>query len=192
LNREPDAPNQALMLASFSPLSTDLCSCHWQVVELGRIVISMTPTLKRILLAAFSLLALLVTAAGLYLWREVKRPKRVWVAYSEKERVREGETEELPSGETAIFAQQRISWLMSSNTSCLALTNNKSRADYLVNISVIRYRDGKVFGEATLSIVKANGDLVLVDQFHQDAKSAEDIAEQPITAAWSALCMARK
>src|ERR1022692_4502872 len=98
------------MLASFSPLSTDLCSCHWQVVELGRIVISMTPTLKRILLAAFSLLALLVTAAGLYLWREVKRPKRVWVAYSEKERVREGETEELPSGETAIFAQQRISW----------------------------------------------------------------------------------
>jgi hypothetical protein len=51
---------------------------------------------------------------------------------------------------------------------------------------------GQNLGEATLSVVKANGDVVLVDQFYQDARSAEDIAQQPITAAWSALCKAGK
>ena len=52
----------------------------------GRIILSMAPTLKKVLLAALSLFVVLATAAGLQLWREAKRPKRAWVAYSESAR----------------------------------------------------------------------------------------------------------
>lgn len=113
----------------------------------GRIILSMAPTLKKVLLAALSLFVVLATAAGLQLWREAKRPKRAWVAYSEKERTRVGETEEWPTGESEVFAQRRIGWLMSSNKSCLVLTGSRPRAHYLVNISVIRYREGKILAK---------------------------------------------
>ena len=153
----------------------------------------MPSTLKRILLAVSSAVVVLATVAGLYLWRESKRPKRVWVAYSEKYREGAGGAGDQASGETEVFAEQRISRLMSGDKGCLVLTHNRSRADYLINISVVRYLDGgKVFGDATLSIVKADGDLVVAEQFHQDAGSAEDIAQQPITAAWSTLCRAQE
>jgi hypothetical protein len=55
----------------------------------------------------------------------------------------------------------------------MVLTHDKQRADYIVSISVIRVPVNAppgIFGEASLSVAKRNGDVVLVENFYQDRK----------------------
>ncbi len=130
----------------------------------------------------------LVVAASvcLYLYREAHRPKRVWVTFSEKYQDQDYEKD---WGNNS-FAEERLMWRISGNKGCMALTHDRQKADYVVSISVTRHPtdDLGTFGNANLSITKQNGDVVLADSLYQDLKSAEDIAQQPITEVWTLLC----
>ena len=139
-----------------------------------------------------TLIAMVAVAASLYvLLHERQRPRRVWVIYSEKyqdaDPLREKDYEQ--DADDNLFAEERLSWQISEDKTCMVLTHDKQKADYVVRISVVRYLSGgNTFGRADLSITKRNGDVILVESFYQDRKSAEDIAQQPITRTWGVLC----
>jgi hypothetical protein len=123
-----------------------------------------------------------VAFTSVYLYHEAHRPKRVWVSYLEK-----FDGDEQDKNDT-VFAEARLGWLISHDKGCMVLTHDKKRADYAVNISVIRGIASEIFGKASLSITKSNGDVVTAEDFYQDRKSTEDIGMQPITKTWEVLC----
>jgi len=126
-----------------------------------------------------------VTAVGLtFAWKqESKRQRRVFVTYAEKYNSADDSTKERPTENNEIFAEERL------NHACFVLTRNRPQADYLISIQVTRYMDGDIFGEATLNILNAHGDVVLAETFFQDKTSKEDIAQQPITETRRTLCV---
>lgn len=141
------------------------------------------------------LLGIVVLVVGasvcFHLYREAHRPKRVWVAYSEKyqdaDLMRKEDYEQDVNNK--LFAEERLGWRIAGDSRCMVLTRDRQRADYIVSISVVRYiNGGDTFGTASLSIAKRDGDIVLVDSFSQNFKSTEDIAQQPITKTWDVLC----
>jgi len=117
-------------------------------------------------------------------------PKRIWVSYLEKY------GDDGQEKDDRFFAEERLQGRISGNPSCMVLTHNRQSADYIADISVVRgidlYTGGgpqdRVFGAATLSVAKQDGDVVLVDSFFQNLKSKEDIGQQPITEVWEHFC----
>ena len=141
-----------------------------------------TPS-KRALFGTISVLACVATIGLIFVRiQESKRPRRVFITYAEKYRTAGGPTTDRPTENNEVFAEERL------NHACFVLTRNKPKADYLVNIQVTRYMDGDIFGEATLNIVNAHGEVVLAETFFQDKTSKEDIAQQPITETGHTLC----
>jgi hypothetical protein len=129
---------------------------------------------------------------SVYLSQSGRSPKRVWVSYSEKYReANTGETygsESEPDG-NGLVAEQRLMWRIKEKPGCIVLSHDRKRADYVAAISVVRLEGGgDRYGEASLSIQEADGDVVAMDHFYQDAQSREDIAQQPVTALWKTLC----
>jgi hypothetical protein len=123
----------------------------------------------------------------LFLYREVYRPKRVWVSYSEKaEYVGYKELDE-----RKLWAEEGFTLQISGNKGCMVLTRDRQKADYIVSSSVIRYsEDAPAIGSAELSITKQNGDVVFVGHFIQDRKlnPNDEILEQVVSWTWHLLC----
>jgi hypothetical protein len=143
----------------------------------------------------------LVAAVGLSLWREAKRPGRVWVLASEKSiseadsfgglgsyeyGVQIGKTEN-----TTLRTEEKIANGFRARGGTCMVTHDKATADYRATISVTR-TPGSVdhFGDAELSVVKRNGDVVLSQTFSQYRSFGEqdDIGQQPIKALTNLLC----
>jgi hypothetical protein len=120
------------------------------------------------------------------------RPKRVWVSYSEKyqdKTIGRKQEYEKVEEDRVPFAEEELSTLIANNKTCMVVTHDEKQADYRVNISVSRFMgDPSMYGEANLTIVRPNGDVFVEEHFFQDNQSKEDIARQPITRAWTALC----
>jgi hypothetical protein len=151
-----------------------------------------------LLLAAVGFLA--VTLAGVSRWREATRPKRIWVRYSEKSiseangdnyGTQIGETEDL----TLQTEEKLLMGFRARGDSCMVLTHDKATADYRATVSVTR-TPGSVdnFGDAKLSVVRRNGDVVASKTFSQYRSFGEqdDIGEQPIKALANLLCKKEK
>jgi hypothetical protein len=147
--------------------------------------------MKRIGLVGFTVVCLLLLALGFCHWQS-NRLKRVSVSYEEKyEDKTIGRAEDYGHVEKdgAFYAEERLSELVAHNQNCMVLTHDGAKADYHLNISVIRFLgDPATYGEARLSITRPNGDVVLAEHFYQDRNSKEDIRQQPITRAWKDLC----
>ena len=138
--------------------------------------------MRRIALIGFASICVL-SAIGFYQW-QWHRPERVFVSYSEKY-----EDKEKAENDDVFFAEEQLSDMIAQNNTCMVLTHDKKHADYYINISVIRFvGGGDTYGEASLSITRSNGDVVLAEHFFQNRQSKEDIARQPITRAWAMLC----
>jgi len=88
----------------------------------------------------------------------------------------------------ASYAEEELSTMIARNKNCMVLSHDADHADYRVNISVSRFMgDPSTYGEATLSVTRTNGDVVLTEHFYQDKKT-DDISQQPIKRAWEVLC----
>lgn len=150
-------------------------------------------TLAWAVLAAVSaaLVAALVTL-WVCRWHDANRLKRVTVSYSEKyEDKTIGRKEDYVKVEEdrASFAEEELASLIDRNKSCMVLSHDAKHTDYGVNIAVSRFMgDPSTYGEATLSITRTNGDVVVTEHFYQDKNSHDDIAHQPIARAWDVLC----
>jgi len=140
---------------------------------------------------ALTVVVLVLVAVGVCHWH-LHWLKRVSVSYSERyEDKAVGRSREYQKLEAdrALFAEEEFSTLARTNKRCLVLTDDAKHADYRVNISVSKFvGDPSIYGEATLTITRANGDVLLAEHFYQDKQSKEDIARQPITRAWGVLC----
>ena len=153
-------------------------------------------TMKRIAVG-FAVVCLLLVAVWFCHWRQnLHRPKRVSVSYAEKyedKTIGRAKDFEYVQKDSGLYAEERLSQLLIRNQNCMVLTHDEGRADYHLSISVIRFLgDPKMFGEASLSMTRANGDVVLAEHFYQDQDSKEDIRQQPITRAWEELCATDK
>jgi len=124
-------------------------------------------------------------------WR-VHWLKRVSVSYSEKyeDKSKGFLTDyEKTQEDRALFAEEELSALVRRNKPCMVLTRDGKHADYHVDISVSRFMgDPSTYGEATLTITRANGEVLVAEHFYQDKQSKEDVAHQPIARAWGVLC----
>lgn len=134
--------------------------------------------------------AVLITMA-VYRWHP-HREKRVFVTYSEKyvDRTigREQEYEHVQTA-AADYAEEQLASMTDRKRPCIVLTRNSTQADYKVDIAVSRFMgDPTTYGEATLTIIAKNGDVVHSEHFYQDQTSTDDIAQQPIKQAWETLC----
>ena len=88
----------------------------------------------------------------------------------------------------ASYAEEELSTMIARNKNCMVLSHDAEHSDYRVNISVSRFMgDPSTYGEATLSVMRTNGDVVVTEHFYQD-KNTDDIAQQPIKRAWDVLC----
>jgi len=155
----------------------------------------MPRTVKEILLVTVPI-CFLVAAVGFSLWREAKRPKRVWVVASEKS-ISEAEGDNYgdqigKTENTTLRTEEEIAdGFRARGDACMVLTHDKANADYRATISVTR-TPGSVdhFGDAELSVVKRNGDVVLSQTFSQYRSFGEqdDIGERPIKALTNLLC----
>jgi hypothetical protein len=143
---------------------------------------------------------LAVTLVGVSRWREAKRPKRVWVRDSEKSiseangdnyGTQIGGTEDL----TLQAEEKLLMGFRARGDSCMVLTHDKAIADYRATISVTR-TPGSVdhFGDAKLSVVRRNGDVVVSKTFSQYRSfgDQDDVGEQPIKALANLLCKKEK
>jgi hypothetical protein len=129
-------------------------------------------------------------ATAVYIARSANppEPKRVWVQYFEK--YRSGDRES-PASDIELFAEKRLGVLIDAHKGCIVLTRERQKADFVANISVIRYGGGgDLYGTASLLITKANGDVVLAEGLYQGRDFTADIAQQPITRVWETLCPA--
>ena len=138
------------------------------------------------------LIILIAVAMGIYACVENHAPQRVSLTRSQRYQNEYGvkSQDDIVEDDT-LEAEQRLTWLMSGNPRCLILTHDRKQANYIVEITVERHPAAPISGhyaEATLSITKRNGDVVLIDSFYQDRNSKDDIAQQPITKAWEVLC----
>ncbi len=146
--------------------------------------------MKTVAWVVLGVIAVALIAAGVCRWHPGL--KRVSVFYSEKyedKTIGRSQDYEKREGDRALFAEEKLSRMVANNKTCMVLTRDEKHADYHVNISVSRFMgDPSMYGEATLTITRANGDVVVAEHFYQDKQSKEDIARQPITRAWAALC----
>jgi hypothetical protein len=119
-------------------------------------------------------------------------PKSVWISYSEKYHdAGPARTEDYEADHTGegLFAEERLMWRIKEHPGCVVLTHDRQHADFIVSISVVRFLGGgNVFGEASLYIQRAKGDVVAAERFYQGPESREDIAQQPVTTLWETLC----
>jgi hypothetical protein len=149
-------------------------------------------TLAWAALAAVSA-ALVAVLATLWVchWHTAHRLKRVAVSYSEKyedKTIGRKEDYEKVEEDRASYAEEELSTMIARNKNCMLLSHDTNHADYRVSISVSRFMgDASTYGEATLSVTRTNGDVVLTEHFYQDKKT-DDIAQQPIKRAWDVLC----
>jgi hypothetical protein len=103
----------------------------------------------------------------------------------------EGGTQ-LPAEDDTLSTEEGI--LVSMDAGVCVVTHNKTRADYLVTISVTRHGgDANRFGDAELSVERANGDVVVSETFsqyahHSNGRVDDDIAQQPLKALVNLLC----
>ena len=120
-----------------------------------------------------------------------QRLKRVVVSYSEKyedKTIGRKEDYEKVEEDRASYAEEQLSTMIARNKNCMVLSHDAEHSDYRVNISVSRFiGDPSTYGEATLSIARPNGDVVVTEHFYQD-KNTDDIGQQPIKRAWDVLC----
>ena len=120
-----------------------------------------------------------------------QRLKRVVVSYSEKyedKTIGRKEDYEKVEEDRASYAEEQLSTMIARNKNCMVLSHDVEHSDYRVNISVSRFMgDPSTYGEATLSIARPNGDVVVTEHFYQD-KNTDDIGQQPIKRAWDVLC----
>jgi hypothetical protein len=137
-------------------------------------------------------LVLLVLATGFYIcYRQVLRPKRVFLTRHQTFQLQSGlKGKDDIEEDDSLSAEQRLSSMMTESPRCIVLTQNKQKADFIVKISVSRFPTDFLgdFATADLSIAKRNGDVILVDAFEQNLKSAEDIAQSPLNRTWEVLC----
>lgn len=71
----------------------------------------------------------------------------------------------------------------------MLVTHDEKHADYRIEIVVSRFvGDPATYGQADLTIIGQNGDVVDSERFYQDRNSKDDIAQQPIKQAWEVLC----
>ncbi|MFY9648210.1 MAG: hypothetical protein WAK29_23745 [Terriglobales bacterium] len=149
-------------------------------------------TLARAALVAVSA-ALVAVLATLWVcrWHTAHRLKRVAVSYSEKyedKTIGRKEDYEKVEEDRASYAEEELSTMIARNKNCMVLSHDAEHSDYRVNISVSRFMgDPSTYGEATLSVMRTNGDVVVTEHFYQD-KNTDDIAQQPIKRAWDVLC----
>jgi hypothetical protein len=149
-------------------------------------------TLARAALVAVSA-ALVAVLATLWVcrWHTAHRLKRVAVSYSEKyedKTIGRKEDYEKVEEDRASYAEEQLSTMIARNKNCMVLSHDAEHSDYRVNISVSRFMgDPSTYGEATLSVMRTNGDVVVTEHFYQD-KNTDDIAQQPIKRAWDVLC----
>jgi hypothetical protein len=124
-------------------------------------------------------------------WHTTHRLKRVAVSYSEKyedKTIGRKEDYEKVEEDRASYAEEQLSTMIARNKNCMVLSHDADHTDYRVNISVSRFMgDPSTYGEATLSVMRTNGDVVVTEHFYQDKKT-DDIAQQPIKRAWDLLC----
>jgi hypothetical protein len=143
-----------------------------------------------------ALIILVIVAIGIYAYVENHAPQRVFLTHSQRFQNDYGvKSQDDIVEDDSLEAEQRLSWLMSGNSHCLVLTHDRKQANYVVEITVERHPASPIsghFGDATVSITKRNGDVVLIDSFYQDRNSADDIAQQPITKVWEVLCSKSK
>jgi hypothetical protein len=138
--------------------------------------------------------ALMAVLATLWVcrWYGTKGLKRVTVSYSEKyeDKTIGRKTNYVKVEEDmASFAKEQLSSMIDRDKHCMVLSHDARNADYRVNIAVSRFMgDPSMYGEATLNILRPNGDVVVTEHFYQDKNSHEDIARQPITKTWEVLC----
>lgn len=147
--------------------------------------------MKAVAWVALAVAVLALVAVGVCRWHP-HWLKRVSVSYSEKYEDRtKGRSRDYQKlqEDRALFAEEELSALARNDKTCLVLTHDGKHADYHVNISVSRFvGDPSTYGESTLTITRANGDIIVAEHFYQDKQSKEDIARQPITRAWGVLC----
>ncbi len=137
-----------------------------------------------------SIFVVVVLAMGIYLYVESRMPKRVFLTRSQRYQDTDVKSKDDTVEDDSLNAEQRLSFLLSDKRQCIVLTHNKTNADYIVEITVERYPTDAFgnYADATLSITKVNGDVVLVEGFYQNRASKDDIAQQPISKAWEVLC----
>jgi hypothetical protein len=132
-------------------------------------------------------------SVGVCRWYEHRHTlKRVAVSYVEKYKDQTGTVDyEKVRSENALYAEEQLSWSIAQDKTCMVLSHDAKHSDYAVDISVIRFGgDPDIYGEATLTITRPNGDVIVTEHFYQDKRSHEDIAQQPITRTWEVLCKA--
>src|SRR6266446_3610836 len=129
-----------------------------------------------------SIFVVVVLAMGIYLYVESRMPKRVFLTRSQRYQDTDVKSKDDTVEDDSLNAEQRLSFLLSDKRQCIVLTHNKTNADYIVEITVERYPTDAFgnYADATLSITKVNGDVVLVEGFYQNRASKDDIAQQPI------------
>jgi hypothetical protein len=143
---------------------------------------------------AVVILVLIGIVMGAYVYSEKRTPKRVFLTRSQTFPEADVKSKHDIVEDDSLDAEQRLSSLMLGNPHCIGLTHNKQNANYTVEITVQRHPTDLLgnFADATLSITKSNGDVVLVESFYQDKNSKDDIAQQPITKTWEVLCSSSK
>lgn len=141
-----------------------------------------------------SILVVAALAMGIYLYVESRMPKRVFLTRSQRFQETDVKSKDDLIEDDSLDAEQRLGFLLPNKPQCIVLTHNKMNADFIVEIMVERYATNVLgnFADATLSITKANGDVVLVDSFYQNRSSKDDIAQQPISKTWEVLCGSSK
>jgi hypothetical protein len=147
--------------------------------------------MRALLLVILTATVVSVISVGICHWYEHRQTlKRVTISYTEKYEDRTGTVDyEKVRSDDALYAEEQLSWSIAHDKTCMVLTHDKKHADYAVDISVIRFGgDPKIYGEATLTITRPNGDVIVTEHFFQDKSSREDIAQQPITETWEVLC----
>lgn len=149
-------------------------------------------------------LVLLAPAAAIYwLTTHQHRPKYVLIAAFEKTVDGDDIRKEVYATMDKSFdAEMEIQAWMADKQPCMVPTHNKDKADFLVYIYVTRYqpafqmgsfsaqRGVELWGEARMSLLKGNGDLVRDESFLQgnQVKGDDDIGQQPLKRAWQILC----
>lgn len=140
------------------------------------------------------ILVVIVLAIGIYLYLESRMPKRIFLTSSERFQATDVKSKDDSVEDDSLYAEQGLGNLLSNKPPCIVLTHNKRNADYVVEIMVEHYPANAlgIFADATLSITKANGDVVLVQSFFQSHDSKDEITQRPVSKTWDILCGSSK
>ena len=122
---------------------------------------------------------------------------RVWLSYKEVYREMYSDDHDVTAGRSQFYAEQQLGWKQKElswtqkGKTCFVLTRDKDAADYQADVSVVRFMGGgNDYGEATLSVVRKGGDVLLTETFSQssDRNAHYDIAAQPLDKVWDTFC----